>query len=65
MFLCAKGHVFHIHGDADGSWAALKQAREIAARMKAMDDSELGLAIVALAAVLGEREPVGSGSSHR
>jgi hypothetical protein len=44
---------------------ALKQAREIAAELKAMDNSELGLAIVALAAVLEGGEPVGSGSTHR
>jgi hypothetical protein len=65
MFLCAKGHVFYINGDTDGSLEALKQAREIAAELKAMDNSELGLAIVALAAVLEEGEPVGSGSTHR
>ncbi len=51
-FLCKKGRVCHIAGDADGARAALKQAQGLRAELKVSDDSEVGQAIVALRAIL-------------
>ena len=68
-FLCKKGQVCHIAGDAEGARAALVQAQGMAAELKVRDDSEVGQAVAALAALLGECDPDGgggpSGMGHR
>ena len=60
-FLCKKGQVCHLAGDAEGARAALVQAQGMAAELKVTDDSELGQAVAALAALLGEGDPDGGG----
>jgi tetratricopeptide (TPR) repeat protein len=53
-FLCKKGRVCHIAGDAEGARAVLKQAQGLAAELNITDDSEVSEALTALVAVLAE-----------
>jgi len=54
-FLCKKGQVCRLAGDADGARASLDQARALAADLKVSEDSEVAKAIRELEAVLSER----------
>ena len=51
-FLCKKGRVCHIGGDAKRADSALQQAKRIAEEMKLPDESELSQAIAELAELL-------------
>ena len=51
-FLCKKGQVCHMAGDAQGVRAALVQAQAVATELKVLDDSEVGLAVAKLAELL-------------
>ena len=69
-FLCKKGRVCHLAGDAERARAALVQAQGLVAELNVRDDSEVGQAVAALAALLGESDPDGggggpSGDGHR
>ena len=52
-FLCKKGQVLHIAGEADRAAEALAQAQAIAGELNAEPESEVGQALEELAAVLG------------
>ena len=52
-FLCKKGQVLHIAGEADRAAKVLAQAKTIAGELNAGPESEVGQALEALAAVLG------------
>ena len=47
-FLCKKGQVCQLVGDADGARAARKQAQGIVAELKVTEDSEVGQAVAEL-----------------
>ena len=53
-FLGKKGQVCHLAGDADGAQASLEAARALAVELNLSGESEVGQAIRALEAVLGE-----------
>jgi tetratricopeptide (TPR) repeat protein len=55
-FLCKKGQVCHLAGDATGARTVLKQAQGIASELKVSSDGELGRAVAGLLALLKEGE---------
>ena len=50
-FLCKKGQVYQLTGDAEVARTVLVQVQKIASELNTSDDGELGQAIAALVAV--------------
>ena len=60
-FLCKKGQIYLIAGDAEGARMALVQAKGMAAELEVRDDSEVARAVAELVALLSESDPDGGG----
>ena len=58
-FLCKKGQVCFIVGDADGARGALQQAKSMADELQVGEDSEVGHAVSELGSLLNAHTPPG------